>query len=143
MNCPDSLKSKYRLYRHFLVKLSPKASSIDYSNWGLPIASNKSKLYLLARDLYFKLPPEFTKILRKKYKKAIDLSDNHSKGIKCFWELIRNCKSISKYLSTSDIKKFKDLTNKEFYNLFTIISEIEKFENHSSTLEKYFEAEFP
>ena len=70
MNCPDRVKSKYKLYREFLLRLSPEASAIEYSNWKLPISSGRAKLYLFSKDIYFKLPNKFTKIFRKKYSKS-------------------------------------------------------------------------
>jgi asparagine synthase (glutamine-hydrolysing) len=143
MNCPDNLKIRYNLYRQFLKKLSPRASAIDYNNWKMPIASNKSKLYLFTRDIYFKLPPRFTKPFRKRYKKALNLSKDDLKSIKCFLEVIRNCKSMSKYISTENVKNLSGVTTKEFYNMLTLISTMEKLEGRKCTIEKYCESDFP
>lgn len=143
MNLPDNLKTNYKLYRDFLINLSSETAAIEYSNWKMPISSDKSKLYLLARDFYLKLPSKVTKILKKKYKKVLNLQSSEAPGVKCFWDMIKNCKSISKYFSNSDIKKLSNVSNKEFYNLFTIISEIEKFETGKSTIERYSNSVFP
>lgn len=142
MNCPNSMKNKYNLYREFLLQLSPEASAIDYSNWKLPIASGRSKLYLFSKDIYFRLPNKLTKLFRKKYKKVLNLEEDNSEKLRCFREQIKNRKLFSKYISTTEIKKMKNITYKEYYNLFTILSVIEEFENSVSTIEKYSETDF-
>jgi asparagine synthase (glutamine-hydrolysing) len=142
MNCPDNMKNKYKLYREFLIELSPDASEVEYANWKLPITSSRTKLYLFYRDIYFRLPHKITKLFRRKYKKVLNLDEDKSEKLRCFREQIKNRKLISKYFSTTEIKKMKNITYKEYYNLFTLISVIEEFENTKSTIEKYSDTYF-
>ena len=40
MNCPDEQKGPYKLYKHFLMELSPELAVVAYANYRLPITSN-------------------------------------------------------------------------------------------------------
>ncbi len=145
MNCPDSMKMNYKLYREFLIKLSHKASLIDNANWKMPITSKKLNLYLSAKNIYYILPSKLKRIINKRIKKNIKLYERNSEipsTRDCFWEQVENCKSISKYLSISDLKKIKNISKPEFYNLFTITSIIENYEDTKSTIEKYYSSDF-
>ena len=142
MNCPDSMKTKYKLYRKFLIKLSTQASAIENASWNLPITSKKIELYLFAYFIYKNLPSRLKKVVKSKFKKKnINSYESNPKIMNCFWEQIENCKSIYNYLSIKDIKEIKNMSKKGFYNLITITSTIEKFECKESTFEKYYESE--
>lgn len=143
MHCPDPMKTRYRLYGRFLLKLSSRASAVDNANWKLPITSNKYKWRLFASDIYSKLPSNFRRRVKSKLGRAIKGYESHSNSMNCFLEQIENCQSISNYLSITEIKKMmNDISRKKFDNLFTITSAIEKFECEGSTLEKYCKSDF-
>lgn len=142
MNCPDNMKMKYRLYREFLIRLSPQASAIENASWNLPITSNKIQLCLFERFIYKNLPSTIKRIVDSKLrKKDIRLFEPNSKIMNCFWEQIENCNPINNYLSIKDIKEIKHISKEGFYNLITITSTIERFECTESIFKKYYESD--
>jgi asparagine synthase (glutamine-hydrolysing) len=140
MNCPDEIKKNYGLYRGFLLLLSPQSSAIDNANWERPITSKKLGIIDYIHK-YIRLLSKVKRIVKIMLKKNGNLFENNSNIMNCALEQIENCKSISKYLSSQDIKKVINNSN-EINNIFTITSVIEEFECTKSTIEKYYESDF-
>ncbi|HMA75771.1 MAG TPA: hypothetical protein VKO43_00515 [Candidatus Krumholzibacteriaceae bacterium] len=141
MNCPDKHKAKYKLYREFLLKLSPEASAVRNANWGFDISSKKYLLYLYARELYYILPASLKKLLRNKVKQTNDVIGpygKNSKIVECFNRQIQNCHSIGEYLSLGGISENTGKLGKfGFDHLFTLTSIIEDLSSSSSSIENY------
>ncbi|GBD98093.1 asparagine synthetase [glutamine-hydrolyzing] 1 [bacterium BMS3Abin07] len=145
MNCPDSQKSNYRLYRKFLNNMNPEASKIDYADYGMPITSKKFNFNLLMRSIFNKLPATIKTTIKKVAKKPISYKYD-STIIKCLRDQLKNCNHIGEYLSQVEIENI--LNNPDIYRkqdietLFTITSTIEDYHCNESTIEKYFEIDF-
>jgi asparagine synthase (glutamine-hydrolysing) len=146
MNCPDAQKSKYDLYRNFLLTLSPDAATINNCNWGMPITSNKLILRLIMQRISNKIPREFLQVIKKYIvKKDIYPLDgkNLLSNMNCNLKQIDNCHPISDILSFSEVKNIiKNCTKSQFHTLFTLTSSIEKIACNKSTIEEYCESDF-
>ena len=141
MNCTDKMKSHYKLYKKFLIKLSPQISYIKNANWGLPITSKKIYFYLIEYYLYKNLPSKFKKTLDLKLKKRFSLFNEVKTNdlINCFWDQINNCNYINKYISINYLKDFESVNKTPFFNLFTINSVIEKILCNRSVFDIYYD----
>ena len=142
MTCPDSMKTRYGLYREFLCRLSPQAAAIDNANWKLPITSNACKFYLFAKDVYSRLPSKLKIIVKRTFKKQVVSDVRDSEAVKCFWEQVETCKSISKYLAVANMKEIDEISESTFDYLFTISSAIEEFECGGNAMLKFSDAQF-
>ena len=144
MNCPDKHKSQQVLYREFLYLMSPLAAAINSSNWGCSILSNKFKAvqYILTLTLKY---PMFKKFLKKFIKKNRDRDESKENGriIQCMRDQLSNCDTISKYLSCKEIEKIMNNSSSYsqagIYNLFTIMSLMERTLCNNSTIEKFYD----
>jgi asparagine synthase (glutamine-hydrolysing) len=144
MNCPDKHKSQQVLYREFLYLMSPLAAAINSSNWGCSILSNKFKAvqYILTLTLKY---PMFKKFLKKFIKKNRDRDERKENGriIQCMRDQLSNCDTISKYLSCKEIEKIMNNSSSYsqagIYNLFTIMSLMERTLCNNSTIEKFYD----
>lgn len=144
MNCLDSLKVDFKLYREILVELSPAVAAINNSEWNLPITSKKLGLYLLGRNIYFALPKKLRRIvqLRHWYSKKIGAYAQDSNVMKCLLEQLDTCRPISDYLSVDEVRKNAGSIDKMgFDHLFTLTSMMEYFLGSGSTIEKYYESD--
>jgi asparagine synthase (glutamine-hydrolysing) len=141
MDCSDDQKSEHRLYREFLLKLSPNVANIKNSNWGCSIMSRKFKFMQSIVPLYWKYP-RLRKIVKKLKDKRGYSYTSDSKIIQCIQDQLHNCDGISNYLSQKHIQKILDNCNNYNHyaidNLFTIISVIEKTFSKNTSIEKHF-----
>lgn len=141
MNCPDQQKTKLRLYREFLSKISPSIAGIKNSNWGCSILSTRFRLQQSIMPLYWK----YTK-LRKVIKKFKDKRNYSytldSKIIRCIQDQLTNCKILSKQLSRKEIEGIVnncfEYSHYAIDNLFTITSLIDKLSCKNTEIEKHF-----
>ena len=141
MNCSDDQKSKHRLYREFLLKISPELANIKNSNWGSSIMSRKFKIMQSIVPLYWKYPRLRKIVKRLKDKRGYGYTFN-SKIIQCIQDQLHNCNGISNYLSQKDIQRILDncidYNHYAIDNLFTITSIIEKESSKNTIIEKHF-----
>ena len=141
MSCPDQQKTKLRLYREFLSRLSPSIAGIKNSNWGCSILSTKFRLQQSIMPLYWK----YTK-LRKIIKRLKDKRNysyiHDSKVIRCIQDQLINCEILSKQLSRKEIEAIVnnsvDYNHYGIDNLLTITTIIEKISCDNTVIEKYF-----
>ena len=141
MNCPDQQKTKLRLYREFLSRISPSIAGIKNSNWGCSILSTKFRLQQSIMPLYWK----YTK-LRKIVKRLKDKRNysyiHDSKVIRCIQDQLTNCDILSKQLSRKEIEAILnncvDYNHYGIDNLFTITTIIEKISCKNTVIEKHF-----
>ncbi len=143
MNCPDRIKSRYRLYREFLLHISPQAASIKNANWNMPVSGNRYLLYFHARELYYRLPETARKLIRKRTKLSADLVgpyDRRSAIMACFMEQFEGCEAVPEYLSQEAVARMIPSLNKyAFDHLFTVSSLIEDLTCGESSIERYFD----
>lgn len=145
MNCPDTQKKYYKLYRSFLLILSPKVSALPNASWGFSITSIKCALYLRTKYIY----QRYARKLRKKIKKKTNLTYKKyefSQEVKnCIFEQMATCHPIPEYFSDIELRNLigRGFSLNQLYNLLTIVSYIELTECGLSTLEKYIESDFP
>lgn len=141
VNCPDSLKSKYRLYREFLLRLSPEAAGIINVNWNQPISGRKYLLYLYLRELYYRMPEPLRKIVRNRTKQAADVVGPYgidSNLVKCLLSQFDVCGAVPEHLSRQAIETGMVSTGKyALDHIFTVSSVIEDFAAGRSTLEDF------
>ena len=67
INCPEEQKSYFRLYRDFLLKLSPKSAIFNYANYNLPVTSNTFIIKEFLSSFYNDKFPTAIKNLTRKY----------------------------------------------------------------------------
>lgn len=161
MNFPDDIKKNHRLYREFLLELSPQAAIIDNAKWKLPITSDRFKLLSFFKidmtNIYVRFPSKVQRFFRSKFEKDFNLRaksiakskfekdvklyENNLSIMNCMLEQIENCTYIKKHISINDIRRI--IKNKgNIDNIFTITSVIEEFESEESTIKKYYEFYF-
>ncbi|MBU8922812.1 MAG: hypothetical protein KOO63_13425 [Bacteroidales bacterium] len=141
MNCPDEMKSGYRLYREFLMKLSREAASIKNVNWNIPISGSKYRLYLAARDIYYRFPQALKTFIKGKMKYdyvTVGPYDQDSALMTCFKTQLERCPAIGSIVSMPWIKQRVPGMNKySFDHLFTVTSLIEDLVTGRSTLSEF------
>jgi asparagine synthase (glutamine-hydrolysing) len=147
MNCPDKQKSRYTLYRNFLLELSPEASAINNANWNLPITSLRYKIRSSLTDIIFRFfPLMLSKRQINNLIKNTGSYDQRSTFISCLENQINSCSAIHEYLSYPALKevvrKRIKYSKRQIQVLFTVVSSIEEIECEGSTIEKYYESEF-
>ena len=147
MNCPDSQKSRYRLYRSFLLNLSPDASAIRNANWNLSITSSRYKIESALTDIFFRLSPFM--VSKKRIKDLVRGRHGYGGGsafIRCLGHQIDDRNAIGEYLSYPTVKEIVrehgKYSKRQIQVLFTLVSSIEETECGGSTIEKYYDAEF-
>jgi asparagine synthase (glutamine-hydrolysing) len=146
MNCPDAQKSKYDLYRNFLLRLSPDAANIDNCDWGMPITSNKLILRLIMQRMSNKISRDFRQVIKKNIVKQ-DINpldgENLLSDIICNLKKIDNCNPIFDILSFSEVKNIiTNCTKAQFLALLTLTSSIEKNACNKCTIQDYYESSF-
>jgi asparagine synthase (glutamine-hydrolysing) len=135
MGCSDSQKALYGLYRSFLVGLSPCAASVNNANWGIPITSNKSILYLMFKRAARRFKPGFTR-LQRSTKAVIP-----NVYLDCLSRQLRNCPAIHEYmpyLAIEDIQSSGPHSNLSI--LLSLTSTIEDVCTGRSSLSYYRDA---
>lgn len=136
MNCSEKIKNKFRLYKEFLIRLSPEASAVPHSDLRFPIKSNlKRSLFFTKNAIYSKLPLRFLKFYTKLRnliitpRRTIEVSSHvETNNSYNFNEQIERCDSIKKYFSIGELQKLKNTNEDKFAYLFTITSAMEQIE---------------
>lgn len=141
MNCPDQQKTKLRLYREFLSRISPSIAGIKNSNWGCSILSTRFRLQQSIMPLYWKYT-NLRKVI-KKFKDKRNYSYTYdSKIIRCIQDQLINCSIISKQLSRKEIEGIVnncfDYSHYAIDNLFTLTSLIDKLSCNNTAIKKHF-----
>ncbi|RJO60860.1 hypothetical protein C4544_04260 [candidate division WS5 bacterium] len=140
MNCPDTQKANYRLYRKFLLTLAPETANIKNKDWNLTIVSKKLELHFFVQSLISRIPRNIKNILKKKMDESQRAYSPNSVIMTCLRNQISSCNKIYDYLSEKAIKGSIDTFNKNQIDiLFTIVSIIEDLECEQSELENYSE----
>ncbi|MPZ76516.1 MAG: hypothetical protein GEU77_08320 [Deltaproteobacteria bacterium] len=138
MECPDSQKEKFALYREFLINLSPIAASVPHASWKIPISGKRYLLYLFGRSVADRIPSGFKNFLR-----AAGQSRYSGVYYICITDQVKNCKALRNYIDCDFLKSIASRCSSiQIQNLLTITSMIEQFECNQSTLQKYYETEF-
>lgn len=147
MKCRDSQKSRYRLYRSFLLNLSPDASAIRNANWNLSITSSRYKIKSALTDIFFRFAPFMvSKKSVKDLARGTRGYGGRSAFIRCLEHQIDDRNAVGEYLSYPAVKEVVrehwKYSKRQIQVLFTLVSSIEETECGGSTLEKYYDAEF-
>jgi asparagine synthase (glutamine-hydrolysing) len=132
MNCPETTKKRFNLYREFLLYLSPEAMAINNANWQFPITS-KGGLFLY-ETVYPRLPFRFKSFIRNALKKQDRTNPVAKDRLIDLEEQIKRCSYINNYLSPSELKNLESINEYKFDNLNTITSVIEAFECTGSSI---------
>jgi asparagine synthase (glutamine-hydrolysing) len=125
MNCPESLKRRYKLYQRFMMKLSPEASLIPKAKWRFPITSD-FKLFLFT-SIYLRLPLRLKGIFRNALKKRNITNPIAKDRIIDLEKQTKRCSYISNYLSIAELRNIESIDSYKLDILNTITSVIEEF----------------
>ncbi len=141
ISSPWKNRSRYRLYRSFLGRLSEAASNIEISGWRSPPSSTLAWIYLLGKDIYRRLPSGARTTMRRRLKSnftSIGAYRPDSPTYRCLMEQLDRCSAVAGYLSVDEAKKNAGMLNKMgFDHLLTVTSVIEETATGKSTIEKY------
>ena len=136
MRCPDKQKSRFGLYREFLLGLSPDAAAVEYAGTGTPITSDKFRIACEVLEVLGQHPDSWRKVF-----KAVGPVNGYSGDsmfIKLIREQLRSCDSIFDYLSAPAINKIVEecagYSREGIQNLFTITATIEDLATGHSVL---------
>ena len=133
MECPDAQKTYYRLYRSFLMKLSPLAASIDNATWDIPISSNRSILYLFCKTAARRIMPRVVREMRTVHQTAIP-----SLYMECLTRQLRDCPAIKEYLPSLTVQDIREATSQSRLSiLLSLTSTIEDLQYGRSSLSCY------
>jgi asparagine synthase (glutamine-hydrolysing) len=133
MGCRDEQKKHYRLYRSVLMTLSPSIAAINNANWGFPIASTRTGLHSMAREIMSKYIPRIVKVVR-----APSTATVSAAYFACLSTQARNCPLIKDYiplLGSNDIENYRNRTRAN--TLLTVTSAIEQLSTGRSSLSLY------
>lgn len=146
MNCPDKQKKRQKLYRSFLLKLSPRVSAVTNANWGVSILSTKFYISSIKSSIenyiYYNLPQKVRDKIKEKMVGEYKKYECNQDFKNCLLEQITFCPSVLEYFSNIELRKFieKGFSLEQLYNLFTLISYIELIQCGHSSIEKYIES---
>lgn len=140
MNCPDSQKSDYRLYRAILEQMSPESCRVTNAQHGLAPASILFPMLLRMRSMIQKTPPSwrnFAKLLLRQNAQGVPAD---SLIPACIKQQMSDCPTISEYLSDSYIEELLPRCNKwQKKLLLTATSTMEDLTTSKSSLENFLE----
>ena len=133
MECPDTQKKYFRLYRSFLMTLSPLAASIDNANWGIPISSNRSIIQLIFKTAARRILPRLRQRLRTSQQTAIP-----SLYEECLNRQLRDCPAIKEYLPYLTVQDVREARSQSRMSiLLSLTSTIEDLRYGRSSLWGY------
>lgn len=154
MNCPNSQKSHRLLYTKFLNLLHPSVVRIGYARNSttvpVSIIRDQYKIYQIITTI--RRWPNPIRFVWRKIKRLYKSADIPRKTVypppdlaNCMKEQIRNCDTISKYLSRQELEKLIENPSplwhpEAFACLFTVTAIIEGLTQNKSTIEDYPEA---
>lgn len=136
MGCPAEQKKYYRLYKSFLMTLSPSIASIANANWGIPISSHISTLHLIFKSVARQVMPR----MRKKIKTQQQAALPHL-YVECLKRQLRDCSAIQEYvpyLTVHDIEQARGQSNAGI--LLSLTSAIEDLQYGQSSLSCFYDA---
>jgi len=136
LNIPDYQKECHKLYKEFLISLSPEMAKIKNSNWGYSVISRESILKgrgMFKKELIWKLRRLLSlyipKIIKNNSIYAIPPLLN-----RYIIDILKTSPTLSKLNLTSNLKMYllleKNIEKVEFYNILTIISFISMIERN-------------
>jgi asparagine synthase (glutamine-hydrolysing) len=155
INCPDEQKARHVLYRHFLLKMCPRAASVTDATGALA-AARRARIpgfMVLSRLLYSNrlgMPGRMLLARRRsRVKRSAERAprvDANATLVDCLAAQVQTCDSVSAYLSGSALQQILDdhrqRSREALARLLTITSAIEAVESGVSTIEKYADVEF-
>ena len=139
MNCPDRQKAGYNLYKRFLSTLSPSVRRVPVSGANAGMDSLKFFRYYLGTRLK-KVRPRWTR-RTKHLVKGEDSFFPQAEVIGTIERQVVNCPEILNYLNPEHLRRILSPAAKyhkwHIMNLFTLVSTIEDFTCHRSSLEDF------
>jgi asparagine synthase (glutamine-hydrolysing) len=143
MNCPDSQKTNYRLYRAMLGQMSPASAGIVYAQYRLAPASLLFPILLRAQSTFVKMPQNV-----KSHFKSLLRQNGHgvpasSLLTECIKQQIDNSPILQEYFSNKYARSLLQRSNAiQTKILLTLTSAIEDLTTSNSSLEEYRGREF-
>jgi hypothetical protein len=142
MSLPDRHKQKFRLYKEFLLYLSPRLAAIETENWTLPITSPWLGVRFKLRFLFDLLPVQIRTLARMKLRKPI--SRPTTEIVECIKRQMDSKEAdhiLERYFSIPAIRKLLDApdcpTSATIFALFTVLTAAEAVTQEHTTLEQY------
>jgi asparagine synthase (glutamine-hydrolysing) len=143
MNCPDTQKTNYRLYRAILGQMSPESCRIAYAQYGLAPASFLFPIVLKMNSIVQKMSPSVRSRLKTLLRQNREGVRANSLITECIKQQINNCPILREYLSnkyTESLLQRSNASQKKV--LLTVTSAIEDLTTSKSCLEDYQEEDF-
>ncbi|QLG48573.1 asparagine synthase-related protein [Natrinema halophilum] len=148
MNCPDSQKARYDLYRSFLTELEPAAAALTHPDYGVPVASLRHSAAAFVDDLLSRYPRLFETV--RPIVKSINGLETDSQlrpdTVDCIRTQIDQCEAVDDVFSTDELHAFLDANadhdRTSVYRLFALTSFIDDIHSSQSVLETRRDAVF-
>jgi asparagine synthase (glutamine-hydrolysing) len=138
LNCPDSQKSRYALYKRFLSRLAPEVCTIDNANWGFPPLSRRYYLMEVKNYLRGRIPSRVKKRIKRLCEHKLPESYKS-----CVRKQLESCETIREYIRYGPVtEKIDRSTKKEAQMLLTVTSALEQLACGRSSLVEYAQMEF-
>lgn len=143
MNCSDESKVRHKTFRKLLESYSPEVTALKYTNFKSSITSVKGKLFLfIVYHIYPRIPVFLKRKLKSTFFEGDPSTSEDSTISRCIKEMINESKTIKKYINIEHSSELNRYRKKAIYNIFTVLSIIELFDENKSTIRKYLTEEF-
>lgn len=143
MNCPDSQKTNYRLYRALLGQMSPDACGITYAQYRVPPASLLFPILLRTQSIVLKIPRRFRTFGKNCLRYNTQKDPASSLLTACIKQQIKTCPILREHLSSKYADNLLQKSNAlQRTVLVTLTSIIEELTTSKRCLEEYQEMEF-
>lgn len=140
MNCPDEQKADHKLYKEFLVKLSPEVAAINNMHWGFPITSKMYKWFVFKRFLIDLVSTQFKKRLRRQMPQNGVPRERYKE---CVGKQVASCDVINEYLESFELMRQLEIcTKREAQTLLTVTSTLELVSSGRSSIKDYWNEQF-
>jgi asparagine synthase (glutamine-hydrolysing) len=136
MACPPQQKAGFRLYRRFLLSLSPEVFSISHANWRVPISSAFYVAPVFWSFVLSKAPSQ----LKRRVKDLLRRRENtEANEYRCLSDQLKNCRALNDYVDCRVLHEvIQQATSIEMKYLLTMSSFIDACQSDVSTLERHY-----
>lgn len=144
MNCPNSIKKRYKLYNDFISSINKNVCNIEYANWNAPVNSRKFRMYYGMKNITRSMPGIVRSI--RKVTGQYEQFKFDSNILRCIKEQVEKCDGLSDYLYPQVVRKI--LKNASSYDkiqlwtLFTLTSVLESHYGSRTISSNFMEHEF-
>jgi asparagine synthase (glutamine-hydrolysing) len=143
MNCPDTQKSDYKLYRAILEQMSPESCRVTYAQTGLAPASFLFPLLLKFNSVIQKMPPDVRSRIKTLLLRNRQDTSPRSLITECIKQQVSESPVLREFFSRTYTENLLNRsTASQKYVLLTVTSVIEDFTSSKTCFEDYQEQDF-